>query len=112
MVLKVILTINFNLNIQTLQMTKKLKTKQLIKQEINSKSISKSKSKGLDSVVSKEFYNPDVMTSAMCIADSIFYTPPIQIGSVTSTMRIRYWLDQLRVTNLDSTKNTGPLLLK
>jgi hypothetical protein len=46
-------------------------------------------------VVRKNFYNPSVMEEAMCIADSIVYTQPIEMGSITSNQRIRRWLDKM-----------------
>jgi len=46
-------------------------------------------------VVRKNFYNSSVMEEAMCIADSIVYTQPIEIGSMSSNQRIRRWFDKM-----------------
>lgn len=46
-------------------------------------------------VVRKNFYNSAVMEEAMCVADSIVYTQPVGIGSISSNQRIRRWLDKM-----------------
>ena len=54
------------------------------------------------SVILNNFYNPAVMKAAMCIADSIFYTQPIQGGAVSSNQRIREWLRDLKQIGSES----------
>lgn len=46
------------------------------------------------SLVSENFYNPEVMRMAMCVTDSIFYPSPQ--GYVNTNQRIKEWIRNLR----------------
>jgi len=50
----------------------------------------------LRNLLQDQFYNADVLAATMCITDAIIYTQPVQTGSITSLMRIRYWLRNLK----------------
>ena len=55
----------------------------------------------LKNLMADKFYDPNVMKAAMCISQSIAYTPPIgdpkeAPGGVESNFRIRHWLDSLK----------------
>lgn len=53
-------------------------------------------------IISDQFYDPAVMRAAMCVADSIFYTQPIQSGAVAANQRIREWIRNLRQIGAES----------
>ena len=48
------------------------------------------------SLILNNFYDPKVMSNALCIADSIFYTYPPDLGSVSYRDRIREWILNLK----------------
>lgn len=50
----------------------------------------------LQKLVTDQFYNADVMATALCVTDAVLYTQPVQIGSVTTLMRIRHWIQNLQ----------------
>ena len=52
--------------------------------------------KNFKALVSQGFYNPKIMQIAMCLTDSIFYTPPLPVGEVSANERIKEWLRNLR----------------
>lgn len=58
-------------------------------------------------LLSREFYNADVMKTAFCIFGSMYYGQPNNSSLVAPNMRIRYWLKNLRASNLDSGLDTG-----
>jgi hypothetical protein len=49
----------------------------------------------LKAIMSKQFYNSQVMEAAMCTAESIFYTQNIKTGRVAPNVRIREWIVNL-----------------
>jgi hypothetical protein len=49
----------------------------------------------LQKLVTDQFYNADVMATALCVTDAVLYTQPVQIGAVTTLMRIRHWIQNL-----------------
>jgi hypothetical protein len=49
----------------------------------------------LQKLVTDQFYNADVMATALCVTDAVLYTQPVQIGSVSTLMRIRHWIQNL-----------------
>jgi hypothetical protein len=61
----------------------------------------------LQKLVTQEFYNADVMATALCVTDAVIYTQPVQMGSVTSLMRIRHWIENLHGSPNDLKANLG-----
>ena len=53
-------------------------------------------------ILGSEFYDPDVMKSAMCTTESITYTPPNEPGNVASNVRIKRWLHNLHRIGAES----------
>jgi hypothetical protein len=47
-------------------------------------------------LVGHNFYDPAVMKSALCLAESIFFPQPIQKGSISSNQRIKEWFKSLQ----------------
>ncbi len=45
-----------------------------------------------------QLQNPAVMNAAMCVADSLFYLSPYDLGSISMNNRLRLYLQNLRLT--------------
>ncbi|CAH6420345.1 Protein kinase [uncultured virus] len=52
----------------------------------------------------KQLHNPAAMNAAMCIADSIFYTSPFDVGSLYLNNRIRLYIHDLRQIGSETTE--------
>ena len=53
-------------------------------------------------LMNNNFYDPEVMSSLLCVADSIFYSEPINYGSVTTKERIREFIFDLKRIGAES----------
>ena len=60
--------------------------------------ISGLKAHELHSITRDQLQNPAAMNAAMCVADSLFYVSPYDLGSITLNNRIRLYLHNLRLT--------------
>ena len=64
--------------------------------------LSKVRPQEFKAIVRKEFYNPSVMEAAMCVTESISYTPPIKEGGISSNFRIKRWIKNLNRIGAES----------
>lgn len=53
-------------------------------------------------ILQSQFYNPEVMIAAMCVAGAIFYSNPAMVGNISDNQRIRNWLRRLRRIGAES----------
>jgi hypothetical protein len=53
-------------------------------------------------IIRDQFYNPEVMTAAMCVTNAIVYTNPAVGGNLSDNERIRLWLRDLRRIGAES----------
>ncbi len=64
--------------------------------------LGKIRSQEFKALVRNEFYNPSVMEAAMCVTESISYTPPTEKGGVSSNFRIKRWIKNLNKIGAES----------
>nr|QBK90808.1 MAG: protein kinase [Pithovirus LCPAC201] len=64
--------------------------------------LSKIEPQEFKALIQDKFYDPSVMNAAMCVTESISYTPPIEDGGVASNFRIKRWIKNLNRIGAES----------